>query len=404
LDVPPVTAKTESSGFLDGIKIPSPLLYHRRSRELLTRSSDSDINAELAKTFLLDCGQNPPEPDFESYKVFDDAVDAPITITAPDPTTTVELQTSNTGLGERFPFYNIPWAPWIVPSAPTASLVTPPIVNAVQGTSVRGSLSESTATVIAQRRLLSSGHESSLEGLNSAETSPRTQLAPSVESDQLKSPTDFIDDDPFTVFKRWTAFEEAIRKPCQSETTVARNSASRLLSGTMAPAAREGVAAPCPTSAIAAPTCLALVPARLYQHQYLSWPRQLLYEPEYKKNVDVDSQSPVLQSFDTNHWLQAKGHTSPSPFYNSRRRADHSASEESVSSFDEDFKIPIEEDIVTKTKLEPFLEPNEILGEEDEGYVTARENEAEVVYEEVLGSGSESWEDWTWSDDDLQEH
>jgi hypothetical protein len=114
--------------------------------------------------------------------------------------------------------------------------------------------------------------------------------------------------------------------------------------------------------------------------------------------------SPVLQSFDTNDWLQAKGHTIPSPFYNSRRRADHSASEESVSSFDEDFKIPIEEDIVTKTKLEPFLEPNEILGEEDEGYVTARENEAEVVYEEVLGSGSESWEDWTWSDDDLQEH
>jgi hypothetical protein len=409
-----VPAETESSGYLDSIKIPSPLLYHRRSRELLTRSSDSDINAELTKTFLLNCGQDPPEPDFESYKAFDDTADEPASITNPEPTTTTDLQLSNTGLGERFPFYNIPWAPWIVPYVPQqtdVSLVSPSTVTTVQGTSARNSLSDATATapVIAQRRPPSFGHEASVGVGTPVETSTCTKLVTRVETDQSRAASEFVDDDPFTLFKRWTAFEEAIRNPCKSETTVAQKSFLRSLTGAMAPIVREDPAA-CQTYTIPAPKCLALVPARLYRHQYMSWPRQLLYEPEYKKNLCYDFQSPVLQSFDTTDWLQSRKDTRPMPVCSSRRRAGHSVSEESVSSFDEDFKIPIEEDVATKAERDLFfdngptesLKEHEILEEEDEGYVTARETEAEVTYEEVLGSDNESWEDWTWSDDDLR--
>jgi hypothetical protein len=408
----PVPAKTESSGYLDGIKIPSPLLYHRRSRELLTRSSDSDIAAELAKTFLLNCGQDLPEPDFESYKAFDDTAHEPSSITTPEPTTTTDLRPSNIGLGERFPFFNIPWAPWIVPygqQQTDGSLVSPSTVNTVQGTSARTSLSDSTAAAIAQRRSSSSVHEGSPGVGTPVETSTCTKLVLSAENDQSNSASEFVDDDPFTLFKRWTAFEEAIRRPCQPETTVAQKSSLRLLSGAVAPMVRED-AATFPRSTVPATTCLALVPARLYRHQYMSWPRQLLYEPEYKKNSCAEFQSPVLQSLDMTGWRQARKDTRPMPVCSSRRRGGQSASEESVSSFDEGFKIPVEEDIPPKVIGDLFfddgptepLKEHETPEEEDEGYVTARETEAEVTYEEVLGSDNESWEDWTWSDDDLQ--
>ena len=52
--------------FLKGYTIPSPLLYHHESREALGSIDDDEF--DLAKSFTIACGQEPPSPDFQSYK------------------------------------------------------------------------------------------------------------------------------------------------------------------------------------------------------------------------------------------------------------------------------------------------------------------------------------------------
>jgi len=54
--------------FLKHFQIPSPLLYHRRSREILRSSSMDGVGLDLAETFALACGRDQPSTNLLSCK------------------------------------------------------------------------------------------------------------------------------------------------------------------------------------------------------------------------------------------------------------------------------------------------------------------------------------------------
>ena len=148
---------SRQSGYLDGIKIPSPLLYHKRSRELLERSSDDDINAELTRTFLLTCGRDLPEPDFESYKPVDYDAANPTPVLEQRDFVAARLPLMMPSLSESAGSRNIPHPPWIEQPVFLSSSSTTSHVLSTTDTSTptlsNRSRSDSDATVIGPQRL-----------------------------------------------------------------------------------------------------------------------------------------------------------------------------------------------------------------------------------------------------------
>ena len=310
--------------YFDGIKIPSPLLYHRRSREqLLTRSSDADIGTELTKHFLLTCGRDAPEPDFESYKVFDDTSKR---IEPPQPSKPLGhsiLPSVDDVLQKRqdFAIRNIPHPPWIVQlcqpdlhrllTTPSVSLpephpATPPKLPPrppILTTSNPFSISRLGIPCIESStpyRDINSNIKASSSRFHCDLVYPKLPTPPPCviadaqqQSSNRKASAEFIEDDLDEVSRRWQAFEDAISNPkCQisssEDTVIARPAKSQPFPWTLQNAEHQPWFdfTACPTA-----KCMALVPARLYQPQYLE------YLQSGSNNCNLkESSLPILES------------------------------------------------------------------------------------------------------------
>ncbi|RMZ92314.1 hypothetical protein DV736_g444, partial [Chaetothyriales sp. CBS 134916] len=304
-----------SYNYFDGIRIPSPLLYHRRSREqLLTQSSDAGVRDEIEKSFLLTYGREQPSPDFESYKVVDLELKSGELETASSIDNAEAKPTVDRALKQRggLAFYNIPRPPWLAQScqligqrfstppeilhqhasARPACSSAPPILTTTNIFSIRqlgipcnGILAHN-LNVGQDGNLFSTGRDS-VPPVSDVTTSPSCFVDYSQQwRPERKTGTEFIDDDPEEVSRRWQAFENAVcnltRKPCFSEETViarpSRTLQQRQCFDFTGNPARE---------------CMALVPARLYRQQYIGWPLTSVHsyhavQPKPDEDGDMD--------------------------------------------------------------------------------------------------------------------
>ena len=414
------------TGYLDGILIPSPLLYHKRSRELLGRSLEDDINAELAKTFSLACGQDVPEPDFESYKTFDAVAEASTTSIDQPGFIAARLPVMQPSMPDLRPSRNIPYPPWVEQSKQTSSLSTWPsrLTNTTTTTPVGASLLKLDSNTIVAKPSRSGMPANSrrkeslaftdlvfprLNVLNHCSDSRNKVTSLGLWEPPAKKPK-FIDDDPVTILQRWTTFENAILHPKRIETgsptwdrrcrafnieqadDIARHSL-RVASSAPSTAA----VAMCPTS-----TCMALVPARLYEHQCICWPRRPTHEPEYSLASYPIFGSPLVlgrgldNKLKMTDWVEGLG-------FGRQHRPRCPLATDVTTSFDEDFKVASESEPADapSTACPHGLRPaSESFGtppvevEDDEGYFTCQESGSEIGVDEARSD--DEWADWDW--------
>ena len=227
----------------------------------------------------------------------------------------------------------------------------------------------------------------------------------------------FIDDDPVTVFKRWTAFENAILHPktvdgalstadqgllavnsCPAEELTSKD----LQSATSMPLDIEVAA--CPTS-----TCMALVPARLYEFQYTGWPRRPTLEPEYSSGSYPILGFPLTvgpgldKLLEMSKWVEELG-------FEIQHQPRCPLATDITSSFDEDFRVASEAEPgdvsksghVDESSSTTSLTETPAIEVDDEGYFTCQESGSEIGVEEATLSDDE-WADWDW-EHDLQDN
>lgn len=430
----PIAHTLVGTGYLDGIKIPSPLLYHKRSRELLERSSDDDINAELAKTFSLTCGRDIPEPEFESYKPFDEIaeggtppIDQPGFIASRLPV--IELSMTNFR-----PSRNIPHPPWVEQSRQMSSSSTWPsiLTNTTTTTPVGASRLKSESGTTVTRPSCSVMPAKSQQQKSLALTDlvfPRLNLpnhcldslnkvtSPDLWEPPAKKP-EFIEDDPVTVFQRWTAFENAILHPKRVESpssTLDRgcrafysNRVDDIAPHSLhvaSPAPSTAEVAVCPTS-----TCMALVLARLYEHQYIWWPRRAAHEPEYSLGSYPILGTPLFPGLGLDNMLEMTKWVEVLGFERQHRPRCPLATD-TTTSFDEDFKVASETepgDVPSRACSHGFRctsessETPSVEIEDDEGYFTCQESGSETGVDEAALSDDE-WADWDWEPEMLEQ-
>ena len=284
--------------YFDGIKIPSPLLYHRRSREqLLTRSSDMDNGTEVNNGFLLTCGRDPPSPDFQSYKVFDDT---PSQLRLDEPQASSVISGINDILQQQptqTPTLNIPHPPWIVqlqnmfktpqvflprpPPITLGGLPTPPIITTTNTFSIAQLGIPCEGAQVPQLQLEPSTSQPLV--MNDYDlVFPKLSRPPACIIAETQRPSSrkdsnahFINDNAEEVARRWQAFEDIVKNPkrriCSSQDTVITYPSKTChLPWHQLPDPQPWFDfTACPTN-----KCLALVSAGLYQHQLLSWPQQ----------------------------------------------------------------------------------------------------------------------------------
>ena len=411
-----------TSGYLDGIKIPSPLLYHKRSRELLERSSDYDINAELTKTFLLTCGRDVPEPDFESYKLFDDEAVSPL---VSEKFVAAALPKMGSDLTDSCWSRNIPHAPWIEHTSftvPEPYMTIPSKSHFGLGATTRRR-SDSGATVIRHERLASCDDLLSCNGPSSTTNFVFPTLP--MNNDLLQEPqpactpqsakattttTGFIDDDAETVCKRWAAFEDAIKRFTPSATVPIAAGTPRQVATYKSDILHQTAAsdfvdqpmidvAACPTS-----TCTALVPARLYEHQFLGWPKRISTQPEYEVTnypilraslTGVSDEDKALKMV---RWIQELG-------FDNQHKPRCSVPDDVKASFDEDFKVSLDDEASPLNTA--ATSPSELVDASpsdahDEGYFTCAESDVEVLVDEAPESDAD-WTDWSWPTEDEEQ-
>ena len=266
-EVTPEAQRSSVPNYLGGVRIPSPLLYHRRSREqMLAKSSDEDISNEIAKSFWREFGQEKPQPDFVSYKAGEaspepQTEDAPTFSPAMLPLMGSSLTQSNDAASwgsedsirswmSRYSSHgdNYPTPPPIKTTTNTISCVIPDRCRRLP---------------FPTKRLGSCDFifpELSLSGKspNNSSLSGRTQGRA------------FLDDNADTIERAWKRFEEAVQM---------RQSTSPLLDilkpwNQSSSYFNSNLATLVDVSACPTPSCMAVVPARLYERQYLGWPRR----------------------------------------------------------------------------------------------------------------------------------
>ena len=155
-------------------------------------------------------------------------------------------------------------------------------------------------------------------------------------------------------------------------------------------------------AACATSTCTALVPARLYEHQYVGWPGRSVHQSAYHLNGYPILCSPVdtRPSSDTvlrlAEWAEQLGfekhHVPKCP-----------VATDVASSFDEDFRNSLE---ARPSDIRTLPEPGDVTAATqsaegspvevgDEDYFTCQESASEIGMEEATLSDDE-WADWDW--------
>ena len=265
--VTPDSQPSSVQNYLSDVRIPSPLLYHRRSREqILAKPSDEEISSEIARSFWREFGQDKPRPDFVSYRAADPSPEPQGNLTSNfspaslpfigtsliqsrnaaslDPEDSIRSwmsQYSTHGLDD-------PTTPVIKTTTNPVSCVTPNQCNSLSYTT---------------KRLKSCDFifpEVSLPG-----QLPNTSVSPKKTSDRA-----FLDDNADIIERAWKRFEAAVQM---------RQSASPLLeilkSGKQPSSYfNSNLASLVDVSVCPTPSCMAVVPARLYERQYLGWSRR----------------------------------------------------------------------------------------------------------------------------------
>lgn len=421
----PTVPTTSGSGYLDGIKIPSPLLYHKRSQELLSRSSNEDITAELAKTFLLTCGRDIPEPDFESYKPVDETL-LDVSTRSPEQESFLPaaLPLMGSGLRQSLSFRNIPRAPWIEESAQhtndkaTASDLSSALATKKNHSPSR-SRSDSDTTVIGRQRSSYSNGFPADSTSSTALIFPKLPIPAKLTADahqarrlglweQSAIRHEFVEDDPVTVFKWWTAFEQMLQNGRTSFQGF--NSSQPTLGGINGYAVpRRSISTVVKPTAPLQARCTALVPARLYRQDYLGWPKRPCDKPDYQ----IDNY-PILGTFessgmDTDNVLRVPKWVTELEI----KKEDvpkFSNPSDAMGSFDEDFKVSFEDDLqdilgdVIAGEADPPMEASAspLVDVEDEGYFTAQESGSEIGAEEAVQSEDE-WAEWDWKQEEQEQ-
>ena len=407
------------TGYLDDIKIPSPLLYHQRSRELLQSSSDDDINAELAKSFSLTCGRNMPEPGFESYRPLDDTAVTGKPSTNQHTFGAARLPILKPDMADSAASRNIPHPPWVEqPMHVSTSPMCPQILTTTNTLTLVGS----DATIIGPSRSAMHSNSHNQKSLPSTDlVYPRPGMPDRcVESlnkaissglwEPSATKPEFIDDDPVIIFRRWTAFENAVRPP--KKANVASPTADRSIHVANSNLGEgfglngEGVASSitCTTKMAACPTstCLAVVPAHLYEHQYIGWPGRLDCQPGYtlgNYSILGSALKPTPDSDDVMklaNWVEELG-------FEGQHMRECPLATDITSSFDEDFKVAAEVEScevgmviasdISVLASEPIEGP--AVEVDDEGYFTCEDSGSEIGVEEATLSDDE-WADWDW--------
>ena len=415
-----------STSCLDDISIPSPLLYHKRSRELLARSWEDDIPGELTRLFVLKCGQDLPEPDFESYKLFDETTATPSAVPEQQAFVAARLPVIDSKLrGLR----NIPHPPWIQQSSRLPSGSTSPLLRATTGSSTPKAsshmTSSSNATVIGpkMKRSTTYDYEQPLQNLTSSDLifPTLTMSGQCVDSpiearsfglwDSPSKKPQFIDDDPDIIFKRWSAFEQIINQPKDDFQPCEPADQSRKASkGKWSAGATSEIDSPTSPEAkanVRPPVgCMDLVPARLYTSQFIGWPSRVSYQPDYHMASYPTLRAPVSGDSDANQilkmarWLEDFG-------YGKMRVPKLLVAADLRSSFDEDFKTtpdpePIDAELIHHSDV--TVSPSEATDSppvdvRDEGYFTCQESGSEIGVEESTLS-DDDWPEWDWEPED----
>lgn len=316
---------------------------------------------------------------------------------------------------QQLTFHNIPCAPWIAP-APARTIDNSVGLEVNTGTAhgmwTKRALPDNRTAVFGFSKPMHSGHEPRSESWKASKL-PALDVLPGLaqqtqsgDSDRTER-TDFIDDNPITVLRRWNAFENAIRKPLRIDTKSSPGVSISLLKEAIDVEHGQGSGSHT-TSSLS--TCMALVPARLYEHQYFGWPRRSTHEPEYKSYSYPILQSSVLQTLSTPSWLKMQSWVQRLNLDN-RRDLPCSVTDDTRSSFDEHFKVPIEDDDLRGSQSGSHndadsLSPSSVIEAieiEDEGYVIAQESTTEIAHEDAFEIDDESWDNWTWDEDEWQE-
>ncbi|ETN43434.1 uncharacterized protein HMPREF1541_02593 [Cyphellophora europaea CBS 101466] len=404
---------------LNSVHIPSPLLHHQRSHELFTLPNDS-LEDERISAFLLTCDLNTVEAGVPSCDagslVFEEAGKHDSSA----PTLLCSMERSVCQIARQF--CNVPRLPWLIPSdwgvaelppseASTSGLCgfeassnpTSVFCNAEQDPSA------SKATVPNTRTGLQDicGVDCELifptlpDTLERGNTDRLTRKESSIGF--LKDV--FVDDDPETTERRWDSFEATICRPQDSyQLSNWVISPSECLGARLDTRSHRSTVLPAETvdfAACATPDCMALVPARLYQYQYLGWPK---WQVDYRESRWPILGTPLLGAKvpdpdNFSLWLKNLGLD--------RSHNEHypvPSIEESVESlgladvFDEDApdaRLPIDGPFPDHLSS---LELTSVHSSEVENSVSGYESITEIEHEDAALS-EDDWADFEWDNE-----
>lgn len=252
LPVTSVYSASKSVPNLNDVNIPSPLLYHKKSRDLFTLSEDNSEGGSLNGCPLnlsqrVDLSLSPAEGDCTIQ---------------PCPST---MACDQGAMQIQNGFRNIPQPPWILPSKEASPTSTPTEVNPCK-----------TVDAKSDKALVDDGDLNLVfSTLSEANAAPTCKFS-------LIDETSFIEDHPQTIERMWVASEAGIGNPQEHN----QHSSWQHSSWSFSPRANFSASTPQSSESTdlttpktvdiavcSTPTCTALVPARLYHHQYLGWPQ-----------------------------------------------------------------------------------------------------------------------------------
>jgi hypothetical protein len=223
------------------------LLYHRKSEDLFMLDKET-LKLDLRRS-VLEGIRN-----LELPPVHDSVLDTAKSLHIVTPSEHGTVQE---------PFRNVPQPPWILPSPKSTPSITP--IEASPFQEIEGS--PDSLSVENGIGLVFPVLGETKEG----------RCANKTISDDVATGSNFIEDDPKTIDRMWDAFEAVMAKSPATD---------RSSSWTFSPQTSQLISRPIASSSAAAsdtasldiavcpaPTCTALVPARLYHHRYSDWPQ-----------------------------------------------------------------------------------------------------------------------------------
>lgn len=277
----PATASSLSDLFKD-IRIPSPLLYHKETNTILDLPDDS-LEEDRVKAFLLTCNN--------ARSALVPVAEQDTAMTSTPLASDQHFNPANLPILKshlKNDYQSIPQPPWVIPLDKGTLTVPQPgrsLESSPDGSVVRffnDSLSEST------RRLVDHLGYPTTTDLRRSKSWPAQEATSTVGGSVIQhlglsenahgnitTTLDLIDDNSEVLDRMWQALDarsyvdrsKQSRYDFTQQQVVDQGSPEECINSDNDRSLSIDIAA-CPTS-----NCTALVPARLFQHQYIGWPK-----------------------------------------------------------------------------------------------------------------------------------